>query len=140
MKKEYTLKELLSFIKNDASEYVSTKIELLKLELVEKGGKGLSFLIFGFAILGLVLFLLLFGFLALAFVFSDMIDSLAGGFAIVGGIYLVLLIILFLCRKPLLRFITNLLINEMEPNLIPEVKEQMRKREKIRKEVCSYEK
>jgi Protein of unknown function (DUF1469). len=140
MKNKYSLRELISFIKNDASEFISIKLELLKLELMEKGSKGLSFLIYGVAILGLILFFLLFGFLALGFLISDWVDSLAGGFAIIGGIYLVILGVLFLCRKSCLQFLTNLLIKEMDPDLVHEAREQMRKRKRMGKEVYDYEK
>lgn len=120
MDKGYNLGELISIFKRDISELIQVKIELLKLEMIEKTSKGISFLIFGVIIFGLISFALLFGFLALGFLFANWVGSMAGGFALVMALYILLLVILLLCRKPLLRWLTNLSIKEMDPDLMTE--------------------
>lgn len=130
MERSYNLGEVISFIKNDVTELLNIKLQLLKLEAVEKGSKGASFLVYGIIVVGLVFFALLFGFLALGFLFSNWLDSFAGGFALVVALYLVLIILLIAFRRSIMDGITNLFIDEMDPDLRKEIEEE----ERLRKE------
>ncbi|MDL2222846.1 phage holin family protein [Bacteroidales bacterium OttesenSCG-928-M11] len=120
MDKGYRLGEIISFMKRDISELINTKLHLLRLELIEKGSRGAAFFIYGFILLAIVSFALLFGFLALGFYLGDLVNSLAGGFAIVVGFYLIILLILLILSKPILSFVTNKFIKEMDPDLFKE--------------------
>lgn len=130
MEKSYSLGEIISFIKRDISELMTTKLQLLKLEIVEKGSRGASLFIYGFIMLAIVSFALLFGFIALGFYLGELVNSLAGGFAIVVGFYLLLLIVLFAFKKSILSFVTNKFIAELDPDLLLEEEFRRRKEEK----------
>jgi Protein of unknown function (DUF1469). len=133
MEKPYNLGEIISALKSDAAELLNLKLQLLKLEAVEKASKGASFLVYGIVLVGLASFALLFGFLALGFLFADWLNSLAGGFALVVALYLILAIILLAFRKPILESITNQFIKEMAPEFNEE-EENKHKEDNERKE------
>lgn len=118
MKRDVNLGDLISVLKTDITELINTKLQLLKLEAVEKGSKGVSSLFLGLIFVVLISFALLFGFLALAFWLGDLVGSIAGGFGIVVLIYLVLFAIVYLCRRPIQTALTNLFINEIDPDLV----------------------
>lgn len=115
--KAYSLGELISFIKKDVTELLNVKLQLLKLEAVEKGSLGASFFVYGIIIVGLVFFMTLFGFIALGFLFAQWVDSLPGGFALVLVLYLIIIGVMIACKKPILNGITNLFIRELYPDL-----------------------
>ena len=88
-----------------------------KLEVFEKTSGLGSFLIFGLIIINLVFFAFLFAFLALGFLLSDWVGSFFGGFGIVALIYLLMLFVIFLCRKSIISWLQNLFLTQMEPDL-----------------------
>ena len=116
-KNGYDLGTLISVIKNDIEELITTKVEYYKLEVFEKTSGLSSFLIFGLIITNLVFFAFLFAFLALGFLFSNWIGSFAGGFGIVTLIYLLILLVIFLCRKSILSWLQSLFLIQMDPDL-----------------------
>jgi archaellum biogenesis protein FlaJ (TadC family) len=122
MESGYTLGTLIDALKTDIRDLVNTRLELLQLEAFEKTSIVGSFLIYGLIIMNLVFCALLFAFVALSFWIGNLINSVAGGFGIVSLIYLVLLILLFCCRKFILRGIRNLFLKELDPDLEDEVK------------------
>jgi hypothetical protein len=122
MEEDSKLDTLISQIKADASELIRTKIDLLKLETTEKTSVAGSFLIYAVIIINLALFALLFTFVALGFLFSDWIGSLAGGFAIVVAIYLLLLVMMLIFRKFLFTALQNLLLKALNPELKEDAK------------------
>ncbi|MDR0866475.1 MAG: phage holin family protein [Candidatus Symbiothrix sp.] len=126
MKPEYNLGELISVLRTDIVELVNTKLELLKLETLEKTSKLGSFMIYGLIVMNLVFFALLFAFIALGFLIGDWIHSTAGGFAVVTLIYLMILAILFACRKSILTGFQNLFLKELDPSLEDEIRYEER--------------
>jgi uncharacterized membrane protein YqjE len=114
---ENTLGGLVSALKTDAKELVEIKLELFRLEAFEKSSAIGSFLIYGLVVMNLILFALLFAFLALAFLFGKWINSLAGGFAAVTVLYLVLLLILFFYRKKIVSGLKNVFLKVLDANL-----------------------
>ena len=116
-KNGYDLGTLISVIKNDITELINTKIEYYKLEVFEKTSGLGSFLIFGLIIINLVFFAFLFAFLALGFLISNWVGSFAGGFGIVALIYLLILLLIFLCRKSIISWLQNLFLIQMDPDL-----------------------
>ena len=120
MEQAHTFSTLIPVLKADIQELIATRIELARLEILEKSSATGSFLIFGLIIINLIFFAFLFAFIALGFLFGKWLGSVAGGFAVVTFIYLVLLIILIACRKPILNSFNNLFLKELDPDLIDE--------------------
>jgi hypothetical protein len=93
------LKTNVGQLKDHATEYVKTYIDLAKV----KATKGASNAAAGAAI-GIVSFLFAFFFLEFVFIglalwVGRMVESLAGGFFIVAGFFLLLIILVFALRK-----------------------------------------
>lgn len=122
MESGYNLGTLITVLKTDIRELVNTQLELLKLEAFEKTSVVGSVLIYGLIIMNLVFFALLFAFIALSFLIGGWVHNLAGGFAIVTLIYLLILIILIACRKSILACVRNFFLKELDPDLEDEVK------------------
>jgi uncharacterized membrane protein YqjE len=112
-----TLGTIISNLKEDIMELIKVKMQVLRLEIFEKTSIAASFLIYGLIIINLVFFALLFAFMALGFLFGDLIHSVAGGFGIVVFIYLLLLAALILCRKSILTGFQNSFLKEMDADL-----------------------
>jgi hypothetical protein len=120
MKSADTFSTLISVLKADIKEVLATKLEILRLEVLEKSSIASSFLIYGLVIANLVFFALLFTFIALGLLIGTWVNSPAGGFAIVTLIYILLLIILFAYRKPILTNLKNMFLKELDPDLADE--------------------
>lgn len=92
-------KEKFSALKDQAKEYIQTRIDIVRLSAVKTGSlaAGNAVLVILLAVFGF--FFVLFASIAGAFALSDWLDSRFGGFMIVGGIYLLLLIIFFAFRS-----------------------------------------
>jgi hypothetical protein len=84
-------------------EYVELRLELVKLQGVRMASRSLSILVTAFVVSMLALFILLF----LGLTFSAWISSLTGsvmiGYLSTAGLYLLLLVLVVLLRKPLLQ-------------------------------------
>ena len=85
-----------------AEDYIDTKVEILKLTVAERGSKTAADLIAGAVVAGLGLFAGVLFILALAIVLGKAIGSLPAGFALIGVLILVLAVLIFVFRKPLL--------------------------------------
>ena len=96
------LKTSIGQLKDHASEYVKTYVDLAKV----KATKGASNAAAGAAI-GIVSFLLAFFFIEFLFIglalwVGTLVDSTAGGFFIVAGVFLLLIILIFALRKKII--------------------------------------
>ncbi len=80
-------------------KYVDHRIQLIKFELFSTLANVSATLINSFFILVIVLFILLMFSLALALWLAELLASYALGFTIVGGIYLVILLVYILVSK-----------------------------------------
>lgn len=84
-------------------EYVELRLELLKLQGVRMASRTLSILVTAFVVSMLALFILLF----LGLTFSAWISGLTGsaiaGYAATAGLFLLVLVLVVLLRKPLLQ-------------------------------------
>ncbi|MBK6398641.1 MAG: phage holin family protein [Bacteroidetes bacterium] len=98
----------------DSKEYLETRIELAKLQAVEKSSE-----IAGSAVTGLLLLLFftmvfLFGSVALAFYLSEKTGHYSTGFLTVAGIYLTIGLIVYLARESWIKKpISNAIIHKM---------------------------
>ena len=80
---------MLDFIgkwKDKITDYIDTRIQVVKLEFVERASQVLSNFIFTIICVLLIMPILLFAGMGLAELFAEMVDSRAGGYLIVAGI------------------------------------------------------
>lgn len=86
-------------IKDMVEEYVDDRMLLLKLQATEKAAKASSTLFLGVIVtfISLVLFMII-SFIA-GYYLSQAVDSYPGGFAILAGIYILLIFVLVLIHK-----------------------------------------
>ena len=94
-------------IRDDIANYITSTIELGKLEVYEKISKGSSSISYGLIIAGVILMTLLFVLITVALYLGELLGSLWMGFATVSAFALLVLIILLLVKKPYKRKCTN---------------------------------
>ena len=110
MEENNTIEKLFA----DVKDYLETRIELTKLQAVEKSSE-----IAGSEVVGLLLLLFftlvfLFGSIALAFYISEMTGRYSSGFLIVAGIYLAIGLIVYLARESWIKKpVSNSIISKM---------------------------
>jgi hypothetical protein len=93
------LKESAARLKTNVSEYVHTYVELTKAKVTQSASTAAGGAVIGIAALFLGIFFLFFLFCGLAFWVGDLINSRAGGFFIVAGLFLLLVVLVFALRK-----------------------------------------
>lgn len=101
-------------LKKNVTEYVNTYMELTKIKVTQSASTAASG--FAIAIMALVVgvFFLMFAFAGLAFWIGSLIGSIAGGFFIVAGIFLLMMLIIFALRKKvIIPFIRNAIISKV---------------------------
>ena len=94
-------------------KYVFLQAEYLKVELVEKLTILLSTLLIIMLIIVLAIIASFYLFFSLAYVVEPVVGSLAISFAIISGVYVILIGLLYLLRKqlvitPMVKFLSNL--------------------------------
>ena len=107
---------MLNFInkwKDKITHNLDLRIDLLKLDFIERTSGILSYFIFTIICLLLALCILLFLGMGLGEYFSKVTDSNALGYIITAGIYILLFFILALARKPIVRLFLGIFINIM---------------------------
>jgi len=88
-----------SELKDAAKGYVKDRILLVKLQSAEKLSKIATGVVVGVLLAFLGMFFLIFISIAAGFYFASLTESFALGFAIVAGIYLVLMLLILLIKK-----------------------------------------
>ena len=90
-------------IPQHVKDYVQTKVDYYKTIVAEKGSEAAAYVAAGalWAVCGI--FFLLFGLIAAALAIGSALDSMALGFLIVAGIFLLIIIITALLFKPLFK-------------------------------------
>jgi len=113
------VKEHVENLTDDSKAYLKSLLEYYRLDALKKSTKAIATLI-RLAIKGLLL-LLFFMFISigLSFLIGQFVDSVAYGFLIIGGIYLLILIIFAIIARPLseslsLKFLYNIINAEDE--------------------------
>lgn len=101
----------------DVKKYVFLQTEYIKVEFVEKLAILLSTLLIVTLIIVLAIIALFYLFFSLAYAIESMVGSLSAGFAIIAGIYVVLIGLLFLFRNrliitPMVKFLSNLFLTK----------------------------
>ena len=97
-------------LKEDITTYAELKLELLKINTYEKGGKVLAVLSYGLLLFALVAIAVFFALLALGFLLSEWLHSTAAGFGIVSVLYIIQILLLIANRKRVRRKIINIII------------------------------
>ena len=82
-------------------DYVDTRAELFKLQAVRMTARTVSMLAVVGIVAMLALFVVLFLGMSLSFWLSAVLNNQVAGFAITGGLFVLLLVIVILLRKPL---------------------------------------
>ena len=102
-----TLGSVLKEYTDELSGYAEARIQLARLTLIEqssKVGAGSGILLM---LTALFLFVLMFFSIALGYYLGKHFHDLSQGFAIVGGIYLVLFLVIFSARNSISNFLSN---------------------------------
>ena len=102
-----------SGLKNDISTYVETRLELMKLNTYERVAKTMAVFSYGIVLVLLAFFAILFLFLALGFFLGEILNSVALGFLLVVGMYLLLFGRILLLREKISGRVTNEIITAM---------------------------
>jgi hypothetical protein len=102
---------------DDVKKYVELQTEYVKVEFVEKLTILLSTLLIIGLIIVLVIAALFYLFFSLAYALQPLLGSLAISFAIISGIYLLIIALFVFFRKrivinPLVRFLSNLFLKK----------------------------
>ena len=94
-------------IREDIANYITSTLELGKLEIYEKVSLGSSIITFGLVVAGVALITLLFALITAALYLGELLQSSWMGFAIVSGFALLVLLILLMVKKPFRKKCTN---------------------------------
>lgn len=87
---EKTAEKIFIDLKDDISAYAGLKLRLLKLMAIERAARIIAVLSHAVILMLMGFFMILFLFMALGFYLSQLMDNLALGFLVVGGIYVLL--------------------------------------------------
>lgn len=104
---EKKVSTLFEEMRDDVSRFITSSLELGKLEVYEKLSLGSSAITYGLIIGGAGLFALLFLLVTVALYLGDLLQNLWVGFGIVTAFTLLVLLILLLVGKPFKKKMTN---------------------------------
>ncbi|HOO95026.1 MAG TPA: phage holin family protein [Proteiniphilum sp.] len=113
---EKKVSTLFEEMRDDISKYISSSLELGKLEVYEKLSLGSSAITYGLILGGLSLFVLLFLFVTVALYLGDLLQNLWAGFGIVTAFALLVLLIMLLVGKPFKKKMTNKVVHFLMEN------------------------
>lgn len=99
--------------KDKIAHYINARLDLIKLDFIQRTSGILSYLIFTFICLLFTLCLFIFVGLGLGEYFSALVDSRAGGYFITAGIYLLLFLIMILFRAAIFRIFSGIFIRAL---------------------------
>jgi hypothetical protein len=104
---------IFSNLKDKVSQYIDVRVKLLKINFIGRTSGVLSYLMFGMIALFIFFCIVLF----LGFGLTEMLVALelpkVAAFFITIGFYVVLLLLLFVCRKPITRFFASGIVRAM---------------------------
>jgi hypothetical protein len=111
------LSENLAEITAALKSYVNTRFDLMKLTLLQKITRAGTYMLSFVSILVSLFSILIFLMFAFSFWYGEKTGSLSTGFLISAGIFLVLMIVIFLLRKsifsnPLIRIFSHILFTD----------------------------
>lgn len=104
------MRNLFNEWKENATRFLEVRANLIKLSFVERTSNVLSFLIYIFILMFLVIAVLIFLGVALQETFSQLFDSRIGGAFATLGVYLLLVGGVVLMRKVILNFFASIFV------------------------------
>lgn len=108
--------KIFSELKENVLTYVELKLELLKLSTYERSGQLIATLSYGLILMFMAFFAILFIFLALGFVLSDMLGSMGAGFAVVAVLYILLIGLIVANKNSICNKVLNVVIAALNSN------------------------
>ena len=101
-------------LKDDVSSYAELKLELFKLNTYERISKVIAVLSYGLLLWAMIILVLLFAMLALGFLISAWVGSMAIGFGIVALLYLILVVVVISSKKQICLKVMNVIISTLD--------------------------
>ncbi len=98
---------LFEEMRDDISNFISSSLELGKLEVYEKLSLGSAAVSYGLVIAGIALVALFFVLVTVALYLGELLGNFWAGFGIVASFSILVLLIILLLKKQLTRKITN---------------------------------
>lgn len=111
---ENDAEQILKKVRDDITVFIDLKIRILRLTVVEKIARVLAFLSYGLVILLFAFFTVLFLFVALGFFLGNLLNNVALGFLVVGGLCLLLTMCSILARYKIRLVFINLIIRSFQ--------------------------
>lgn len=108
--------KIFSELKKNVLTYVELKLELLKLSTYERSGQLIATLSYGLILMFMAFFAILFIFLALGFVLSDMLGSMGAGFAVVAVLYILMIGLIVANKNRICNTVLNVVIAALNSN------------------------
>lgn len=136
MSRDTEIGVLFDTIRDDVQKLINNRLRLVKLEIFEKTSVTTSMVIYGLIVVNIIFFTLLFAFIALGFYFSNLVGSYAGGFGLVVLLYLILLGVVLALRKKITALFENVILQELDPELIEELRQNEAAEEKSGRDVA----
>lgn len=107
---EKKVSTLFEEMRDDISKYITSSLELGKLEVFEKLSLGSASVGYGLLVGGIALVALFFALVTAALYLGELLQSPWAGFGIVSGFSILVLLILLLLRKRFNKKVTNAVI------------------------------
>lgn len=107
---EKKVSTLFEEMRDDISKYITSSLELGKLEVFEKVSLGSASVGYGLLVGGIALVALFFALVTAALYLGELLQSPWAGFGIVSGFSILVLLILLLLRKHFNKKVTNTVI------------------------------
>lgn len=115
MAEDISISELLKKLFDQVKAYYNLRIGYLRLYVAEYLIKFFSSLVLWMVIFLFLFFVLVFGSFAFAYWFGEMTGRWSAGFLIIAGFYVLLAVLIFTFRRPLIvKPFTELIIKQME--------------------------
>ncbi|MBD1364736.1 phage holin family protein [Mucilaginibacter sp. ZT4R22] len=108
-----TKKEQARPIIEQATEYVDTRLKLLKLEVIERSTSIIANVVVELIVVVTLVLTFLFASFTLALFLGDVFHSNWKGFGLVALLYLLIAVILMVAKKPIERPIVNILVRKL---------------------------
>lgn len=107
---EKKVSTLFEEMRDDVSKYISSSLELGKLEVYEKVSLGSAAVSYGLIIAGITLVALFFALVTAALYLGELLQSLWAGFGIVSAFSILVVLIMLLFKKRFNKKVTNAVI------------------------------
>jgi len=104
---EKKVSTLFEEMRDDISNYISSSLELGKLEVYEKISLGTAAISFGLIVAGIALVAIFFALVTLALYLGELLENSWAGFGIVSAFSILVMLIMLLLKKSFSKKVTN---------------------------------